>query len=408
MKQFFEINRINTLYSVYVTAFLDNYYPRIVVIIGHTKNGFYKGGFPVRLRSMTGILIIGGGIAGLSAAAALSSEAKVTLLEAEPHLGFHASGRSAAIYLSEYGNGVVRKLNHASKPELDHIDGGVLTKRGMLLLARPHERQDFLDEMRPFEMHEVSMAEARGLVPILHPVNTAFAAFRDNVYDLDADRLLQYYTKTARRNGAEIVTGSKVSGISKTSKGWEVLAGQTDHNADILINASGAWVDEIARMAGIAPLGFQPFRRSMARIPAPGGHDVSTWPFMDAVNERWYGKPDAGGWIVSPFDEHRMNPHDAWADDMVLAEGLERYSEMVTEPVTRLQSSWAGLRTFAPDRSLVVGADVADPSFYWLAGQGGYGFQTAPAASGLVADLILGRVPELGDDVVEALSPGRF
>jgi len=357
---------------------------------------------------MTDILIIGGGIAGLSAAAALSGQASVTLLEAEPDLGFHASGRSAAMYLSEYGNGVVRVLNHASKPELDRIDGGVLKKRGMLLLARPHERQDFLDEMRPFEMHEISMAEARGLVPILHPENTAFAAFRDDVYDLDADRLLQNYTKTARRNGAKIVTGSKVSGISKTSKGWEVLAGQASYRADVLVNASGAWVDEIARLAGIAPLGFQPYRRSMARIPAPGGHDVSAWPFLDAANERWYGKPDAGSWVVSPFDEHPMDPHDAWADDMVLAEGLERYAEMVTEPVTRLQSSWAGLRTFAPDRALVVGADMGDPSFYWLAGQGGYGFQTAPAASKLLADLIFGRKSELGEDVVEALGPGRL
>ncbi len=357
---------------------------------------------------MEDILIIGGGIAGLSAAAALSSQAKVTLLETEPHLGFHASGRSAAMYLSEYGNGVVRVLNHASKAELDHIDGGVLAKRGMLLLARPHERQDFLDEIKPFEMDEISMEEARDLVPILHPVNTAYAAFRDDVYDLDADRMLQSYTKTARRNGANIVTGSKVSGISKTAKGWAVLAGQASYNADILVNASGAWVDEIARLAGIAPLGFQPYRRSMARISAPGGYDVSAWPFIDAANERWYGKPDAGSWIVSPFDEHPMDPHDAWADDMVLAEGLARYEEMVTEPVTRLQSSWAGLRTFAPDHALVVGADMTDPSFYWLAGQGGYGFQTAPAASRLLADLVLGRVSELGADVVEALSPRRF
>ena len=357
---------------------------------------------------MTDILIIGGGIAGLSAAAALSAHANVTLLEAEPNLGYHASGRSAATYLSEYGNGMVRVLNHASKQELNRIDGGVLKKRGMLLLARPNERQDFLDEIRPFKMNEISMEDARALVPILHPINTAYAAFRDDVYDLDADRMLQHYTKTARRNGADIVTGAKVSKISKTAKQWEILAGQTLYNADILVNASGAWVDEIARLAGVSPLGFQPYRRSMARIPAPNGHDVSAWPFLDAVNERWYGKPDAGSWIVSPFEEHPVDPHDAWADDLVLAEGLDRYSEMVTAPVTRLQSSWAGLRTFSPDRALVIGVDATDPSFYWLAGQGGYGFQTAPAASILLADLMLGRRTELGDEAVNALSPQRF
>ena len=146
----------------------------------------------------------------------------------------------------------------------------------------------------------------------------------------------------------------------------------------------------------------------MARIPAPGGHDVSKWPMMFGPGEDWYAKPDAGALIVSPAEEDLMEPHDAWADDMVLAEGLARYEEMVTEPVTRLLASWAGLRTFAPDRVLVIGPDVREPGFFWLAGQGGYGFQTSAAASQLAADLIGGRAPELSAELVAALSPGRF
>ena len=161
-------------------------------------------------------------------------------------------------------------------------------------------------------------------------------------------------------------------------------------------------------MAGVRPLGFTPLRRSMARIPAPGGHDVSRWPMIFGAGETWYAKPDAGALIVSPAEEHAMEPHDAWADDMVLAEGLARYEEMVTEPVTRLLANWAGLRTFAPDRVLVIGRDTACPDFFWLAGQGGYGFQTSPAASRLAADLIAGRTPEVASPLVSALSPARF
>jgi glycine/D-amino acid oxidase-like deaminating enzyme len=161
-------------------------------------------------------------------------------------------------------------------------------------------------------------------------------------------------------------------------------------------------------MAGVAPKGLTPLRRSMARIPAPGGHDVSGWPMIFGPGETWYAKPDAGALIVSPAEEHAAEPHDAWADDMVLAEGLARYEEMVAEPVTRLLANWAGLRTFAPDRVLVIGPDPAEPDFLWSAGQGGYGFQTAPAAAALLAALAEGHAPELDPATVAALSPGRF
>ena len=154
-------------------------------------------------------------------------------------------------------------------------------------------------------------------------------------------------------------------------------------------------------------LGIQPFRRSVARLPAPGGHDVSKWPMLLSATETWYAKPDAGKWLVSPADADPVAPMDAWADDMVLAEGLARYQEFVTEEVTRIEGNWAGLRSFAPDRTPVVGFDPVAKGFFWLAGQGGYGVQTSPALSVLAAELLAGRVPAFDVDIIAGLSPAR-
>ncbi|MGV6811744.1 MAG: NAD(P)/FAD-dependent oxidoreductase [Brevirhabdus sp.] len=355
---------------------------------------------------MTRTLIIGGGIAGISAAARLSALGPTTVLEAEDALGYHASGRSAAMFLRDYGNDTVRALNAASEDELS--DCGVLSPRGMMLVARPEDAEDFETEHHAFGMERITRDEAISLVPILDPERVHAAGFRADAHDLDTDLLLQGYARTARSNGADIETGAQVTAIRVTERGWEVDAAGQTYRADRLVNAAGAWADRIAELAGVTPIGVQPYRRSMARLPAPGGHDVRGWPFMDGVNERWYAKPDAGKWLVSPSDEDPMPPHDAWADDLVLAEGLARYEEMVTEPVTRLETNWAGLRSFAPDRALVIGAAKDAPGFWWLAGQGGYGFQTSPAASRLLADLVTGATPELPDAVVAALSPQRF
>ncbi len=356
----------------------------------------------------TDILIVGGGIAGLSAAAALAPHASVTLLESEDALGYHASGRSAAMFLRDYGNDVVRALNYASAEHHETAGGGMLSDRGMMMVSRADQRDDFKSEHTAFGLQEISLTEALSHVPILNTKTCAYAAYRADAYDLDADRLLQVFTADARRAGTSIHTKSPVTEITKSGGLWQVTAGEQIHSATTLINASGAWVDQIAALAGINPLGFQPYRRSIARVPAPDGHDVKTWPFMVGVNDLWYAKPDAGKWIISPSEEDPVDPHDAWAEDMVLAEGLARYEETVTSPVTRLETSWAGLRTFAPDRALVIGRDLTDPSFFWLGGQGGYGFQTAPAASRLTADLLLGRVPELDTTTVAALDPARF
>jgi len=231
------------------------------------------------------------------------------------------------------------------------------------------------------------VADALDMVPILEPSKLHFAAHHAEAYDIDTDRMLQDFARVIRQSGGRIETGASVTAIDRAGDLWRVTAGGQKFEAPRLLNAAGAWADGIAEMAGIAPLGIVPYRRSMARLAAPGGHDVTRWPMFFGVGECFYAKPDAGALLVSPAEE---------------------YQEMVAEPVTRPLATWAGLRSFAPDRSLVLGPDPVEPSFIWSAGQGGYGFQTGPAAGQLVADLTLGRAPALPADVVAQLTPERL
>jgi glycine/D-amino acid oxidase-like deaminating enzyme len=284
----------------------------------------------------------------------------------------------------------------------------LLTPRGLLIVAREDQRAAFDADVAAMDFTPEPVEVALARVPILNRDVVQMAAYADHADDIDTDLLLQGFAREAKAHGAQIVTKARVEGISRTATGWRVTWAGGEAEGRMILNAAGAWVDHVARMAGVRPLGFTPLRRSMARIPAPAGMDVSRWPMVFGPGEDWYMKPDAGALIVSPAEEDLMEPHDAWADDMVLAEGLARYEEFVTEPVTRLISNWAGLRTFAPDRVLVIGPDKRDPNFFWLAGQGGYGFQSSPAASLLAADLIGGRAPHLGGDLVQSLSPARF
>ncbi len=285
---------------------------------------------------------------------------------------------------------------------------GVLSPRGLLLVGKAGAEAAFAHDLEAMAFERISVAEALGIVPILNPDVVKEAGYAAHAEDIDTDLLVQSFAREARGRGAQVLVKARVTAIAKVGSGWRISSTAGEFTARMVVNAAGAWVDQVAEMAGVRPLGFTPYRRSMARIPAPGAHDVSKWPMMFGPGEDWYAKPDAGALIVSPAEEHLMEPHDAWADDMVLAEGLARYEEMVTEPVTRLLASWAGLRTFAPDRVLVIGPDVAEPSFFWLAGQGGYGFQTCAAASRLAADLIGGCTPELDSGLVAQLAPSRF
>ena len=357
---------------------------------------------------MSDIIVIGGGIAGLSAAARLSADAKVTVLEQEPSTGYHASGRSAALYEENYGLPSTVALNSASKDYLFEENGGYLTRRGFLILAQPHEREAFDKDVITLGAEPVTLDRAEALVPILRREALAHAGYHADAFDIDTDRLMQDFIRTLRKNGGDVVTKAPVTAITHGGAGWTVTAGEQTYAAPLLVNAAGAWADGVARLAGIAPLGITPHRRSMARIQAPEGYDVSQWPMFFGVGETWYAKPDAGALIVSPADEDATEAHDAWAEDMTLAEGIARYEAVVRTPVTRLLASWAGLRSFAPDRALVLGPDPDVPEFIWSAGQGGYGFQTSPAASQLVADLTMGRTPALPAEIVAQLTPGRL
>ncbi|MEO1155114.1 MAG: FAD-binding oxidoreductase [Pseudomonadota bacterium] len=353
---------------------------------------------------MARVMIIGGGISGLSAAAALAPHMDVTVLEQEGALGYHASGRSAAMFFAGYGNATVRALN--AQAASVHQDLGVLSPRGVMVVATAETEALFDADMDATAKH-LTVAEACTRLPILNPRTVTKAAFIEDAQDIDTDALLQHYARQARAHGACVETGATVAAIEPTTTGWSVRTATGDYQADLLVNAAGAWADAVAKLAGIAPLDLVPYRRSMARMPAPGGHDLRKWPMLLGAGERWYAKPDAGAWLVSPAEEDATEPHDAYADDMVLAEGIERYQAHVTEPVTRVTSNWAGLRTFAPDRTPVIGPDPTAPSFFWLAGQGGYGFQIAPAMAALASALILGKTPALDPACVHALRPSR-
>lgn len=356
---------------------------------------------------MSDIIVIGGGIAGISVAARLSEHAKVTVLEGESALGYHASGRSAALFEKSYGPPTVVQLNHASADYLSTENGGYLSDRGFLLVGRTGQDAQFEADAKTMRSPEISLQEARNLVPILSSEVTR-TAWHADAYDIDTDRMIQDFASFIRKNGGTVHLKAQVTSIEFENGNWRVQCGAQEFHAKTLVNAAGAWADQVAQMAGVNPVGITPYRRSMAQVPAPGGHDVSRWPIFFGVNEAWYAKPDAGKLLISPADADATTPHDAYADDMVLAEGIDRYQQCVTEEITRVETTWAGLRSFAPDGTLVLGRDPTQPAFVWCVGQGGYGFQTAAGASQLLSDVVLGRQSEFPEDLVTALSPARF
>lgn len=365
------------------------------------------------MTTISDILVIGGGIAGISAAAEMSAEATVTVLESEEVIGYHASGRSAAIFLRNYGNNTLRALNAAAEPVLKEpsgiSDSSLLSPRGELMIATEAELnalESYLDGAEGME--RISPDEAVQLVPILRREKIAAAAIERNAQDIDVDRMLQGYARLLRRRGGKIVTSAPARQISFNDAVWTVETPTGKFQAPILVNAAGAWADLIAEMAGVRQVGLVPMRRSAILLPAPEEHDITHWPLFVTASEQWYAKPEAGKLFVSPADEDQVEPHDAWPDDMVMAEGLDRFEQAVTVPVTRVEKSWAGLRSFVSDRSPVVGFAPDANGFFWLAGQGGYGMQTAPALAALSAELCLGKTHRLSPKIIAALNPMRL
>ncbi len=361
------------------------------------------------------VIVIGGGIAGIGAAAMISAEASVVVLEAEPHCGYHATGRSAAIYIPSYGGAEVSRLTAASESYFiagnEYSDGhSFFRERGLLSLAASGE-EDVLEAYLAENSSpvEISIDEAIGLVPILKADAIMRAAIETSARDIDTDLLLQSWLKLCRSHGGEIKTGQAVSSVQKLAAGWVVETRNQRYEAPVVINAAGAWADGIALLAGLPASGLKPCRRSAALIALPASYDLNHWPLFGSVAVTWYAKPMAGKLMLSPGDEDPVEPHDAFAEDMTILEGIDRYEKAVTVPVGRVEYTWAGLRTLAQDKIPVVGWHPGIEGFFWLAGQGGCGFQTAPALSGLVAKLVLNQQLSAAEkSLVTALSPARL
>ena len=359
------------------------------------------------------ILVIGAGMAGCGAAARLAPHARVTVLEMEDRPAYHTTGRSAAVFILNYGNAVIRALNRASEQTFrtggDLAETGFLSPRGVLEVEEPGQADAFaayIDGASGLEI--LCPEEVRALMPIYRPEMVVRGAYEPEAADIDVDALLQAFIRRLRAEGGRIVPRAEVRGLARTGGVWRAETAAGPFEAPVIVNAAGAWGDRVAALAGIAPVGLTPCRRSIAVVPVPEDLDTRRWPVTASAAETWYCKPDGGRLWVSPADEDPVEPHDAYPDDMVLAEGLHRFSEATTMEVTRVERSWAGLRTFAPDRTPVNGPEAGAEGFHWLVGQGGYGIQTAPAMSQLAADLVLGHAPAVPVETVAALSPARL
>ncbi len=348
-------------------------------------------------------LIIGGGIAGISVGARLSEKGSVVLLEAESALGYHSTGRSAAMYAPNYGNEVIRALNRKGMGFFKNSQD-LLRQRDVLVIAGEDDQQGF-EGLLAAGFQEISTLDACKRFELLREDKVHRTAIDTSSYDVDVDLLVQNHARTMRANGAIIRFNARVQKISWHENHWKIETSDEAFKTPVVINAAGAWADLIGEMAGLGKLGLRPLRRSIACVSMP--IDVSGWPLVLGASETWYAKPDAGNLLISPAEEDECEPMDAWADDFVLAEGIDRFQQFVDFEVTRVESNWAGLRTFAPDRTPIVGFDPRASGFFWLAGQGGYGVQTSPAMSEIAADLIVGD-QSFDKQLVEALNPARF
>jgi D-arginine dehydrogenase len=355
----------------------------------------------------TGVIIIGGGIAGASAAFEISRSSPVVLLERESHCGYHTTGRSAASFTENYGNSVIRRLVLASRafltePPPGFCDYPLLAKRGMITVARGDQLEllaQALETARALvpSIVPITPAEAISRVPVLRADYLAGAFIEPHSMDIDVNGLHQGYLRAARARGVRIVTNAAVRAIDRQGGQWRVETEAGPFLAPLIVNAAGAWGDEVAAMAGVRPVGLQPKRRTAFNIPAPADARIAGWPLIDDVGAEFYFKPDAGQLLVSPADATPSAPMDAYPEDIDVAIGVERLGQATTIEVHRVSRSWAGLRTFAADGSPVVGSDDDVPDFFWLVGQGGYGIKTSPALSRICASLIGGQ--GLPDDV---------
>lgn len=363
------------------------------------------------------VIVVGGGIAGASAAAEIAAAgAEVLLLEMESQPGYHATGRSAAMFEPSEGASVVRALTDASyaflsNPPEGFVDVPLLSPRGVLMLAFEGDEQLVKDAIRAGYV-AVDAAFAREKLPLAKLEEAATILWDDKAQDIDVDALHAGRLRALRRARGEVMVDAPVRHGARANGVWRLQAGNGMYEAPVVVVAAGAWSDQVAVACNVAPVGLQPKRRSAAIIPAPPGAAVRDWPEILPIDISFYCKPMGGKLMLSPAEEDPVEPHDAWADDLKLAEGAAGLERLVDMSVQRLERTWAGLRTFAPDGLPVVGFDPIAEGFFWLAGQGGYGIQTSPALSRLAAALVARH--SVPDDLAAVgisaadLSPARF
>ena len=365
-------------------------------------------------------IVIGAGIAGASIAYELSKHAAVVVLEGEAQPGFHSTGRSAALFSEIYGNETVRALSRASRDFLHAPPPGftphaLLKARGSLYLANETEGQVFEQLRSAPDVQRLTRMltpkEALRLVPILKPEWTEHALLEEGSHDVDVHALHQGYLRAMKERGAKLVCSSFVTSIERLGTGWKVTANDQVFAAPVIINAAGAWADEVAALAGLPRIGLEPRRRTALLVDPPSGVSIDEWPMVLDVADTFYFKPDAGKLLLSPADETPCAPCDAQPDDLDVAIAVDRVEQATTMTITHVRHRWAGLRSFVADRSPVIGFDPHTDGFFWLAAQGGYGIQSAPGAARLATALALrAPIPDEADyaGIEPAVSPARF
>jgi D-arginine dehydrogenase len=367
------------------------------------------------------VAIIGGGLIGASAAYHLGSHCKAVLIEQEARPGYHSSGRSAAVLLPPYGGPLARALTQASIDFLSHPPNGfaespLLTPRGALFLAN-QKQLGLLDQWRPADatsssgIRILSAREAIEFVPILAAEQIAAALWLPIVGDIDAAALLQGFLRGFKGQGGTVLLNAKVNAIRRDAGDWSLETGGGLIRVKTLVNAAGAWADQIAELAGVRPQGLVPTRRTMVTVDTPGVNPKA-WPLVSDVAETFYFKPDAGRLIVSPADHTPVPAHDVQPEEWDVAVAVERLESATSLSVRRVIHKWAGLRTFSPDEEPIIGFDPEVPEFVWAAGFGGFGVQAAFAAGRcckalLCRDALNAQLEKTGVDLGQ-LAPRRL
>ncbi|HYN75390.1 MAG TPA: FAD-binding oxidoreductase [Candidatus Limnocylindria bacterium] len=369
------------------------------------------------------VLVVGGGIAGVSVGYALAHRgARVLLVEAEAVLAHHTTGRSAAMFLETYGTEQTRRLAIASRSgfvQPPGLERSLLSPRGFLIVGGEEHRAEVTAEAARGQalvpsVRLLGTEEIAEVCRALRPSHAVAAVWEPEAADIDVMALHEAYVSGMRRLGGEVRTSAAVTGLVREGAGWRASVGAEAVRVDRVVNAAGAWGDGLAALAGVPEVGLEPRHRTAFTTSLPSAwspEEARTWPMMQDAGEGWYVKPEGDGLLCSLAEEAPSPACDAKVRELDVALALERIDEATTLGLRHVRSTWAGLRTFAPDRDLVLGPDPAEPSFSWYVGLGGFGIQTAPAAGDLVAALALGQPvpPEVhaaGVDLA-AVRPGR-